>query len=617
MFVTHVARPASFGLALASFAAGTLAQTTTPLPTVVVTATARPTPVVDLVSDVEAVDLGSTRARVARSTADLLGSMSGIDLSSNGGPGSTAAVLLRGAGSAQSLTLVDGFRVSSVSLGQTTFEAMPLLLSDRLEVLRGPASGLYGSDAIGGVIQLFTPRAGAAPGALAEVAGGGLGSRRALLGVSGGQGLRAQVRVSREQSDGFNVSRPGSFQFNDDRDGFTRDGALLTLAGNPTPDTDLRAILLQSEVDTDFDDGAFAGARVLARVRLAGVVAEHQMADGSLLTARIGRTTDRSEAISSFPGTYESTQDQASVAASRRVADDVTLRLGFETLRQSLEASTFAGTAPERRTDGYFVSLGGREGAHIVHLSLRHDDSNQFESKTNGSLSYGYVLAGGWRLGGSASTGFRAPSFNDLYYPGFGRESIRPERARSFELGARLDPPEGGDGWTVRLVAYRNRVRDLIVYAPVCPDPAPQYAFGCADNVNQARVQGLSASLGRRDGALRWRVDADLSDPRDLTLDKRLPRRATRQLAASVGWDAGRYRFGAAVKLVGARFDDAANNTRLAGYGLLDLTAAVRIGGDWALFADVTNATDRDYTTAAGYAQQGRVVMVGLRYPAQ
>ena len=590
------------------------------LPTVVVTATATPKPVVDLVSDVESVDVGRARSGVA-GAAGTLGMFAGIDLTSNGGPGSTATVLLRGASAAQSLLLVDGFRVSSVSLGQPTFEAVPLLFSDRLEILRGPASGLYGSDAIGGVIQLLTPRSDEREGPALEAAAGGLGTRRLLAGYAGGARVTGQIRLSRESSDGFNATRPGSFSFNEDRDGFSRNGVLASVAATAAGGTNWRALVLQNEVDTDFDDGAFAGARVLSRVQLAGVTLEHEPRAGENWRLRVGRSTDRSETLGSFPGTYDSTQDQFSLSHTRALGPGVEMRLGFESLRESLEASTFgAAGAPSRRTHGLTLSLSGREGNHIVQLSVRRDDSDQFDTQTNGTFAYGYVLGGGWRLGGAASTGFRAPSFNDLYFPGYGRAAIRPEEATSVELGAYLDTPAeaAGDGrWRAKAVFYRNHVRDLIVYAPVCPDPDPQYAFGCADNVNRARLSGLSLSLARERGPWQWRVAADFADPKDRTLDRLLPRRARRQMSAALRWSNHRWRFGAVAKLVGERFDDPANTTRLAGYGLLDLTAAAVLGRDWEAFVEVSNVADRDYTTAAGYAQQGRVVMAGVRYPAR
>ncbi|MEZ5651132.1 MAG: TonB-dependent receptor [Burkholderiaceae bacterium] len=588
----------------------------TELPAIVVTATATPKPVTDLISDVQSGSIADARAAGTASTAGLLGSLPGFDLISNGGPGSTATVLLRGTSAAQSLVLLDGFRVSSVSLGQPTFEALPIMLTDRLEVLRGPASGLYGADAVGGVIQLFSPDLDRGRGPSGELAFGGLGSRRALAGYGAGQGIKGQIRLSHERSDGFDVSRPGSVQANDDRDGFERNGAMLTLGADSASGASWHAVLIQTDVDTDFDDGAFADARVLSRMQLAGVRAEQETPDGGLWQLRLGRSTDRSETVASFPGVYQSTQDQIGLANTRALGPGVELRFGVEALHQSLESTAY--DAPTRRTVGYSLAISGREGPHIVQFSVRRDDSNQFDTQTHGTLAYGYVLGGGWRVGGSAATGFRAPSFNDLYYPNYGRPDIRPEHARSFELGAYLDPEgDSSRGWHAKAVLYRNQVEDLVVYAPVCPDPSPQFAFGCADNVNDALLVGAGLSLAREHGPWRWRLDADFADPQDRTLDKRLARRATRKLGASLVWAPGDWRIGTRLTLVGARYDDPANTRRLAGYGLLDFSVARRFGGHWEAFMSVTNAADRDYTTASGYAQQGRLLMAGVRYPAR
>ncbi|MEZ5740008.1 MAG: TonB-dependent receptor [Burkholderiaceae bacterium] len=598
------------------------AQSVTALRPIVVTATRTAQPVVNQISDVESLSSSVLRDRGLYDLSGALGGLSGIDLSSNGGPGATSTVLLRGASAGQTLTLVDGFRLSSVSLGQPTYEALPLMLTDRIEVLRGPASGLYGADAIGGVVQLFTPEIKPGTQIEAEAAFGGESTRRLAGALSGGNNsLLGSIRLSRESSDGFNATRPGYFGFNADADGYQRDGIVANLVVRPSARTEWRGVFLQNELDADYDDGAFAGAKVLSRVQVTGLTGETEMDDGTLLTLRLGRTTDRSESVSSFAGVYDSTQDQFSLRGTKVVSPGVEMQLGYEVLHQDLEASTYAPTvAPTRKVNSWLFSIGGREGAHIVQLTARRDDSDQYGTETHGSFSYGYALTHAWRVGGSWASGFRAPGFNDLYYPNYGRPGITPEKAKSLELGLYLDSrtrdKDGAraQGWHGKAVLYRNRVRDLIVYAADCPDPAPQFAFGCAANVNRATIQGLGLSLGNRDGALGWRINADFADPQDDTLGLRLPRRATRQLSVALDYDWRQFTFGADLKLVGSRYDDAGNARRLAGYALLNLSAQLKLAKSWRAFASVINAADRDYSTAAGFVPQGRLVMVGVRY---
>jgi vitamin B12 transporter len=203
-----------------------------------------------------------------------------------------------------------------------------------------------------------------------------------------------------------------------------------------------------------------------------------------------------------------------------------------------------------------------------------------------------------------------------LYFPGYGRLTIRPEQSRNTELGLYLDQRDSKlkTGWHGKAVMFNNAVRDLIVYAPVCPDPDPQFAFGCADNVNRARLRGVSLELGRQLGALNWRVSADFMDPVDRTLGNLLPRRSKRQLRLALDYRVGQWLLGTDVRAESARFDDAANSVRLGGYGLINLSVRRELATGWTGFLSVSNATDKDYTTAAGFRPQGRFAMLGIRF---
>ena len=613
----------------------------TAMPGVIVTATRSPEPVDRLISDVTAFD--GDPARRALALTDRLRFGGGVQLSSTGGPGSTSTVLIRGANAGHALTLIDGFRVSSASLGQTTFEGLPLAHVQRLELLRGPASSLYGADALGGVIQLFTPPASPGLRGFGEAAAGGEGTRQLRGGVSGGNAtVTASVRLSRDRSDGFNATTPGNFAYHPDRDGYRRDGVSARIDARLAPDTQLRAIALQNRLESQYDDGNFANARVDARTELLGLKAVHALDAVTTLEARVGQTTDRSKNFGNFPGSFESRLMQYGVSATREFGDRLQAQLLAERLEERVDSLSYQGTgADDRTTNSIGLIVTGDRGAHRLQAGVRIDDSNQYSTQRHLTLAYGYRIGGGVRLGASFATGFHAPGFNDLYFPGYGRAGIRPERARTVEIGAywnqlgnpagnqRRDQPAGGgttDGtghWQGKIVLFQSRVRDLVTYAPVCPDPDPQYAFGCADNVDRARITGLSVGLGQRparggDGRDRsgfgWSVDVDFLDPRNLTTDTRLPRRAKRQLTAGADYGLGPFTVGADLLTASRRYDDSANQQLLGGYLLLNLRAAYRIAPRWEAFATLFNAGDRRYATAFNYAQQGRLALLGVRY---
>ncbi len=585
---------------------------------VVVTATRSPQSSVNLVSDVDSVATRGMRSSAVLSLSDLLGTLSGSELARNGGPGAASSIFLRGASSGQSLFLIDGFRVSSASVGSPSYGSAPFGMASRLEVLRGPASGLYGADAIGGVIQLFTPTARQGLHYQGNAAVGSLGTRQLAAGVSGGSGrISAGLQLSRDKSDGFNAQREGSFGFNADDDGYEREGLLAHVTAQLTPQSELRGIFLRSDVDSEFDNGAFEGAIVRSRTEVTGITSESTLSDSSVVTLKVGRSKDSSDTESSFPSRFETVQDQIRLALRRAVAPGTEMQLHYERLNQGVETVSYGPDAvEERKTNSYGVALTGRENNHIVQLSFRRDKSNQYDEQSNGTFTYGYMLSPALRVGGGYSTGFRAPSFNDLYFPGYGRQSIKPETSRNFEIGAYWDQrsKQNPGGWQGKAIFFDNRIKDLIVYAPTCPDNDPQFSFGCADNVNVAQIRGLSFSLGRQHGGFGWKVNADFLDPQDQTLDKQLVRRAKRQLSAQMGYRWQQFSVASVFKAAGHRFNDAQNTTRLGGYATANLKFAYHFSKNMSTYLNIINASDKDYSTAGGYNSQPRTFMLGFQY---
>lgn len=586
------------------------AQTSGADQTVVVTATRVPQAAANLVTDVSVIGPQQLRGVVQGSLAQQLDQLAGIETTVNGGPGAATGVFIRGASSNQTLTLIEGFRIGSATLGSTSFQGLPATRFGRVEVLRGPASGLYGADAIGGVVQLFLPRGAGPFGAFADLGAGTQGTRAANAGVQGQAGaFDYAVSVGHARSDGFSATKPGNFSYHPDRDGYERSNASANLNFALAPGHELGLVAFSDRLRSEFDDGAnFANAINKLQSQLVGLRSSHQLGQAVRLRLRAGDTVDRLESISRFPGAFRTKQRQLAADTEWTIHPSAVLGVGYERLEQQVESSSFA--APERTTDSLRASLFVNAAAHIVQLSARHDDSSQYGGRTTGSLAYGYRLTRTLRLGGGVSTGFRAPSFNDLYFPGFGRTAIRPETARNAELGAYWDSVTT----RARAVVYRNQVRDLIVFAPSCPDPSPQFRSGCADNVNRARLEGISLELTHRIDTTRLHAALDFQRPRDETLDKRLPRRAARHAAFAVDQTIGQAMVGVEWLVSGERYDDAANRRRLGGFGVLNLRAEAPLTRELSVFARANNIFDKDYETASLFATPGANVFVGLRY---
>jgi vitamin B12 transporter len=280
-----------------------------------------------------------------------------------------------------------------------------------------------------------------------------------------------------------------------------------------------------------------------------------------------------------------------------------TLSVALERREERLDSDTaFAVTS--RDTNAVVGVWQWRGEAQAVQANLRRDDSSQFGGRTTGALAYGYDLGRGLRASASYGTAFKAPTFNDLYFPGFSNPDLRPETARNAEAALRYTRGT----LAAAIVAYRNRVRDLIVFQ--C-----DASFNCApQNVANATLEGVTVELEGRAGDATVRASADLQRPEDDATGNLLPRRARRHASIAVAnvWNA--LRVGAELVASSARFDDAANTRRMGGYALVNCTADYALAPGWTLFARLDNVLDKHYELAADYNTAGASVFAGVRY---
>ncbi|MEG1329221.1 MAG: TonB-dependent receptor, partial [Janthinobacterium sp.] len=263
-----------------------------------------------------------------------------------------------------------------------------------------------------------------------------------------------------------------------------------------------------------------------------------------------------------------------------------------------------------RDTKSLAASYTMKRDQHLLNASLRRDKMSETGSTTTGSLGYGYQINNTLRATASYGTSFRQPTYNELYYPGYGIASNRPEKGRNAEVGLRYD-----DGKTqLSAVYYHNRVTDLLIYADTCPVEVATHPFGCAYNVNKALLEGITLTGRRKFGDFGLSGNIDLQDPRDQTLDKSLVRRAKRHANFAADYSIGQLNTGAEWQLSGKRFENAANTTSLGGYGLVNLFATYQVAQDWSVLARWNNITDKKYELARNYNTAGSNFFVGLRY---
>lgn len=592
--------------------------------TVVVTGSREPLPLQRLAADVTVVEGDALRDTRADSLADLLRREAGLQLSRSGGPGQSSGLFIRGAASQQTLVLVDGVRIGSATLGSTAIESLGLAGVERIEVLRGPGSSLFGADAVGGVVNVVTA-SGDGGGALdARVATGGFGAREASGGWRGRVGpLSLAVALAREQDEGVSAIGPGDRfgSHNPDRDGHARDSAQLRLGLEPVPGQRLGLSWLRTRVDAQYDGAVYRPPTFAPdpspdfRTKLD---TEVQALDwrgrfGSAFTASLRATRSIDDNRSGAAGEDRFRTERRGVQAQLgwRLGEALRTVVALEQQDDEARSSSYAAPVARRNRALVLEATGSAgEAARVAwQADLRRDDASDFGAQTTGRLGGSVALGGGWRLRALAGSSFRAQSFNDLYFPGYGVPGLKAERGRSAELGASW---KGGDaGFAV--TAWRNRVDDLVAYEPDatrCP-PDPAYAFGCAANVARARLSGTTVSASQALGPVHWRAQFDALRARDGLTGAKLPRRADRQATLAADWRLGAWTLGASVLHLGERPDGGAT---LAAETTLDLSASWRLVPGWQLTARLDNATDEARVPARDYQGLGRQAWLVLRW---
>lgn len=602
--VTRQAALASFALAIAT---PSVQAQTVALDSVIVTATRTPRAARDVVADTLTISSEEITSAGAGSITELLQRQRGIEVTRNGGPGTNSGVLLRGANGNQVVVLVDGVRIGSATSGTAAWNAIPLEAIDHIEVVYGPLSTLYGADAIGGVIQIFTKKGKGAPEISASVGGGTYGTRAYEAAVSGSSGpISYALSAAKERSDGFSATKPASSSFNPDDDGYQREDAAGQFAWQLAPGHELGLVFLHSRTDAQFDSGKTSRADSVQSLDNIAIYSRNAILPAWSMLTQASQSRDKSGSFTSTDSQINTKQTTFSWQNDFRLGEDM-LQLLAEHRKEEVE-SNVAAVAKDRTTNSVAASYQLNRGPHLLSIGARNDDSSQYGSKATGSLGYGYRLSSALRLNASYGTSFRAPTFNELYYPSFGLPTNRPERGHNAEVGMNFD--NGSTAFTAAY--YRNKLTDLLVNFSPCPQPG--FAFGCAYNVNKATLEGLTMSARQRLGAFTLTADADIQDPKDDTLNKSLVRRAKRHGNIGVEYDAGKLHTGAEWQLSASRFDDAANKNRLGGYGLLNLFATWQFTHDWSALLRVNNVGDKQYELARNYATAGRSVFAALRY---
>ncbi len=592
----------------------------------VVTASRVATPITDVIADVSIIDRAAIERAGQSSLRDLLAQQPGVQMVSSGSYRSSTGIFLRGASSAQTIVLIDGIRVGSATLGTATFENIPLARIERIEILRGASSALYGPDAVGGVIQIFTraPTEGLAADASIGFGSNGLrqsaASLRGSFGADGAVGF--SLGASREKATGIStIINPASPSYNPDNDGFISNSFDAKLVAKLNRDHLVTLSLLRSDTEYQFDGTPFPNPLGLTA-----------LASDARSKARLGNATVKWEA--NWLPTWKSTltlgsSDEKSVSDYYRISDgqpggssrfntarrqytfqndfslgkDV-LSLVAENRSESVDSSTVY-TVSQRSISSVLASYALNRDEWNALAVVRNDNNSQFGSFRNWSLAGGYRLSPTLRAVASAGTSFQAPTFNQLYFPGFGTPTLVPQKNRAFEAGLKYQ--EGGV--SLGAVVYRNNIQGFII-----PSTNVQSSL--------AVLRGVTLSADVQSGDTNYAISYDYADPRSYSSvaasnDLRLVRVAQNVLNARINHRIGSVSLYGELKMSGNREDAkvvGAGRDVLGGYSLLNAGLTWRMYKNVALSVRVNNLTNKQYMLANGFSTLGRNALLSVSW---
>lgn len=565
----------------------------TELEPIVVTATLGPKTIGEGLSSVTEIDQQEIQKKQPKEFSELLRSQPGISVQSSGGIGQQTSIFIRGHESDGTVLLVNGIRMRSATTGTPAWDALPSQLVNRVEVVRGGRSSLYGSDAMGGVVQVFTTPQEKGTQGWVEAGAGNLDTQRYGVGMSAvDEQSSVNVGINRFRTDGSPVIENG-----DDK-GYKNSAGTFNASREFDNGVSVNLTYLGAEGDVEYEGGSKDFV-----FQTAGVSAELPINDYWRASLQFSDARDEQTYFSQSAPSDLDTLTRTSRLENWFVAGVHELVVGAETMTDKVVGSSTYEEST-RRNDAFFGQALLNFGRTDVHLSVRSDDNEAFGVHETWGAAVGYRFGNGYRLKLNAGTSFKAPTFNDLYSPVGGNPDLEPEDAVSYEVG--LEKNTGNWFWGVAV--YQSEVENLIV--SFYPDPS--------ENTDEAELQGVEVEAGWQENG--WSVKTALSAGsfEDKQTGKTLVFRSEQTARLDIDKDFDRFYLGTTVRGANHKFDRD-GVSRIPGYGVWDLRAGMTLAENFETRLSINNVLDKERTLAAfnstaNYVNPGRTFMASLRY---
>ncbi|TDX99376.1 TonB-dependent receptor domain-containing protein [Thiohalophilus thiocyanatoxydans] len=538
----------------------------------------------------------------ARDVMQLLQLEAGIDMARGGGPGGSTSLFMRGTNSNHTLVLIDGVRASSATTGSFAWAHLAPSDIERIEIVRGPRAAHYGSDAVGGVIQIFTRDN---KGSHVRVQGGSYNSRLVEFGTGDSKGnLDYSLNATHRDTDGFSATNSKSSFFNSDEDPYRNNSVSGKLDYRLNDDTQIAFKGWHSDSKSNFDQGTQDNQNSTGDLRLT-----HQSTTNWEQQLSVGYAKDENETNEPSRSSFVQTNRlMADWKHDLTLSDNALLTAGISTVEEdtlNINRITDATVYDESiRNNGLFTSLQYFAGDHDIQLSGRVDDHETFGSHNTGQAAWGYQLNEQHRLFASYGTAFQAPSSNNLFHPGYsgfyaGNSDLEPEESESFELGTKSQ--FGAQQLSISL--YHTEIDNLISYSGTNSQ---------AINIDKASIEGVE--VVHRYQAKTWQLKSQLTlqDAVDDETGEDLDRRAGEKLSVNYTRQfENDSQLGVEWLYRSKRKDD---DERLDAYQLVNLSGQYQLASDFWFEGRVDNLLDEEYELQYGYNTAGLSAYAGVRY---
>jgi vitamin B12 transporter len=597
-----------------------------PMDPVIVTATRTPTRANDVLADYVYIGPEEIADAGQSSLVELLQRQRGVEITgASGSGGSGASVFLRGTSNQQSLLLIDGVRVEAGFLGGPSWSAIPLAIIDHIEIIFGPQSSLYGSDAIGGVIQIFTKTGDGPLQATASFGYGTYGTTISEAGLFGRAGKDNQIRYSlsatEEVSSGFSIFSKNNpdVQYYDPNQkmAYTKTGGAGKFSYEFKRGQEFGVQFFAGRLKSQYAFSTSTVGESINSLSNFSVFSKNQINQIWKSFLQVSQSHDSSQQLN-FIGLYNTKQNIATWQNDIQMGRDL-FQIVVERKNMSVESNAYnnlfalTNFNQSRNTNSIAGLYQLSRGSNLVNASFRNDNITAYGSQNTGGLSYGYFFTKQFRGNINYGTGFRAPTFNDLYYPGYGNANIQAEKSKNAEAGLHYE----SNKYDGRIIIYSNTISNLIQGSGSDTSGCPTGTYassGCATNIGSAKIMGLSLGGTIRAGNLSFKGSFDQQNPINETTGSVLPKRAKQFGNVGIDYKFRDIKTGVEGSLVGRRFDSYPAGAAMGGYAIFNLFGDYQFAKDWTLFGRWNNIFNKDYQLSYGFNTPGSNLFVGVRY---